>query len=191
MSSSSVLIEQNQAISTQESKLQQEISTFKFKNGRPLHATYNGLPESPGDLYKGFKLFKQKCELIFDGLLDKLPDGKKVRHLLLWIGNKGLEIYNTATWSDDVDSFKLEPVFDLLEAYTKPKSNHILARFQLRSLKQNDMSLEEFVTKTKRLFDEGGYHQDFKDETLRDNLVFGLNSDKVRKDAIALGNKLI
>ena len=85
--------------------------------------------ESPGDIHKRFKLFRQKCELIFDGPLEKSAEGKKVRFLLLWIGDKGLEIYNTATWIDDADSFKLEPVFDLLEAYTKPKSNHILARF--------------------------------------------------------------
>ena len=109
--------------------------------------------ESLGDLHKRFKFFDQKCELIFDGPLDKTSEGKKVRHLLLWIGDKGLEIYNTATCSDDDDNLKLRPVFDLLEAYTKPKSNHILARFQLRSLEQNDMSLEEFVTKAKGLID--------------------------------------
>ena len=52
------------------------------------------------------------------------------------------------------------------------------------------MSLEDFITKPKGLIDESGYHQDFNEEMLRDTLVFGLNSDKVRKDAIALGNKL-
>ena len=52
------------------------------------------------------------------------------------------------------------------------------------------MSLKNFITKAKRLIDESGYHQDFREEMLRDTLVFGLNSDKVQKDAIALGNKL-
>ena len=52
------------------------------------------------------------------------------------------------------------------------------------------MSLEDFITKGKGLIDESGYHQDSKEEMLRDTLVFGLNSDKVRKDAIAPGNKL-
>ena len=52
------------------------------------------------------------------------------------------------------------------------------------------MSLEDLITKPKGLIDESGYHQDFNEEMLRDTLVFGLNSDKVRKDAIALGNKL-
>jgi len=145
---------------------------------------------SPGDLYKRFKLFKQKCQLIFDGPLEKSTEMKKVRFLLLWIGDKGLEIYNTVTWANDGAELKLTPVFKHLEAYTRPKSNHILARFHLRSLKQGDMSLEEFVTKARSLIDDGGYDQQFKEETLRDTLVFGLNSDKVRQDAISLGNKL-
>ena len=52
------------------------------------------------------------------------------------------------------------------------------------------MSLEDCITKAKGLTDEGGYHRDFKEETLHDTPEFGLNSDKVKKDAIALGNKL-
>ena len=31
---------------------------------------------------------------------------KQVRHLLLWVGDKGLEIYNTTTWEDDDDKNK-------------------------------------------------------------------------------------
>ena len=113
---------------------------------------------------------------IFDGPLEKVPEGKKVRFLLLWIGDKDLEII----LEYDDDSLKLLPLFDLLESYTKPKSNHILARFQLRSLKQDDMCVEDFITKAKGLIDESGYHQDFKEERLRDTLVSGLNSDRVR-----------
>ena len=52
------------------------------------------------------------------------------------------------------------------------------------------MFLEDFITKAKGLIYKSRYHQDFKEEMLRDTLVFGLNSDKVRKDAIAPGNKL-
>jgi hypothetical protein len=145
---------------------------------------------SPGDIHKRFKLFKQKCELIFGGPLDGTEEAKKVKMLLLWIGDKGLEIYNAASWDAEGDNNLLEPVLKKLEEYTKPQSNEILARFQLRSLKQGSMSLEEFVTKARLLIDDGGYPVDIKDETLRDTLVFGLNSDKVRKDAIALGNGL-
>ena len=103
---------------------------------------------TPGDVHKRFKLFKQKCELIFTGPLEGADAGKKVKHLLLWVGDKGLEIYNTATWAADGDKDKLEPVLTKLENYTKPQSNQILSRYQLRCLKQGDMSLEEFVKAT-------------------------------------------
>ena len=59
--------------------------------------------------------------------------------LLLWAGDKGLEIYNTATWDDEADQFKLGPIFEKLEAYTKPQSSRILSRYQLRCLKQGNM----------------------------------------------------
>ena len=52
------------------------------------------------------------------------------------------------------------------------------------------MSLEEFVTKAGLLVDDSGYPAAVKDESLRDTLVFGLRSDKVRRDAIAKGNEL-
>ena len=77
---------------------------------------------TPGDLHKRFKIFKQKCELIFDGPLDETSEDKKTRLLLLWAGDKGLEIYNTATWAQEEDSLKLGHVFEKFEQYTKPQS---------------------------------------------------------------------
>ena len=55
----------------------------------------------PGDLHNCFKLFKQKCELIFVGSLDKVQEANKARLLLLWIDDESLEIYNTSTWTNE------------------------------------------------------------------------------------------
>ena len=77
-----------------------------------------------------------------------------------------------------------------LEAYTKPQSNQILARYQLRCLIQGDKPLEEFVTEARLLVEDRGYDPAAKENALRDTLVFGVASDKVRKDAIALGNSV-
>ena len=52
------------------------------------------------------------------------------------------------------------------------------------------MCVQEFITKAEGLIAEGIYHLNFKDETLRGTLAFGLNPSKVRADAIALENKL-
>ena len=145
---------------------------------------------TPGDIHKQFKIFKQKCSLVFDGPPLNKTEGQKARLLLLWAGNIGVEIYNTATWDDKVDQFKLGPIFEKLEAYTKPQSNQVLSRYQLRCLKQDDMPLEKFLTKARTLIDDSGYDPAFQEETLRDTLVFGLKSDKVRKDAISKGDAL-
>ena len=145
---------------------------------------------SAGDVHKRFQLFKQKCDLIFAGPLADKQEEYKVRMLLLWVGDKGLEVYNTSQWAEDGDNLRLDPVWQRLEAYVRPRSNQILARFQLRCLKQGDMALEEFITRARTLIDDGGYDEAAKEETLRDTLVFGVKSDKARRDAIAIGNAL-
>ena len=71
---------------------------------------------SPRDLHKPFKLFKQKCELIFAGPFDEVEEARKARLLLLWVGDKGIEIYNTSTWTDEGDDLKIAPVMEALEA---------------------------------------------------------------------------
>ena len=47
-----------------------------------------------------------------------------------------------------------------------------------------------YVTKARLLVSDSGYPAAVKDESLRDTLVFGPKSDKVRRDAIAKGNEL-
>ena len=72
-------------------------------------------------------------------------------------GYKGLEIYNTTIWEDDDDKNKTKEVLDALQNYTKPESNQIFARYQLRCLKQGDICpSEEFVTKARLLVDDSG-----------------------------------
>ena len=108
--------------------------------------------------------------------------------LLLWCDDKGLEIYYTARWNAPADALILARVWEKLEAYVTPRSNQILARYQLRCLKQDDKNLEKFITQTRRLVDDSGYTAATRDEMLRDTAVFGIKSDKFRRDAI--GNNL-
>ena len=48
----------------------------------------------------------------------------------------------------------------------------------------------EFITRARTLIDDCGYPAANHKEMLRDTLVFGTKSDKVRRDAIAIGNDL-
>ena len=120
---------------------------------------------TPGDIHKRCKIFRQKCSLIFDEPLLHRPEGQKARLRFPWAGDKGLEIYNTTTWNDEADQFKLGPIFEKLEAYTKPQSNQILSRYQLRCLKQDDIPLEKFLTKARTLINDSGYDPAFQEAT--------------------------
>lgn len=57
-------------------------------------------------------------------------------------------------------------------------------------MKLNNRPLDEFLTEAKLLIQNSGYPADMNDELLRDALVFGVDSDTVRKKCIAEGNKL-
>lgn len=48
-----------------------------------------------GDIHKRFSFFKQKCKLIFDGPLKDQNQAYKVRMILLWAGDRGLDMLQT------------------------------------------------------------------------------------------------
>ena len=81
-------------------------------------------------------------------------------------------------------------ILEIWSIHKTPEQSNLIKRYQLRCLKQEDMSLEEFLTKARTLVDDSGYDPAFKEETLRDTLAFRLKSDKVRKDATSKGNSL-
>ena len=110
--------------------------------------------------------------------------------ILLWTGDYGL---------DPVQHIKLDwrrakKLSWILEATGRrretPVKLHIESFLQLQSLKQNNQPLDEFLTEAKLLIKNSGYPVDMNDESLHDALVFGVDSDTVRKKCIAEGNKV-
>lgn len=141
------------------------------------------------DLVQRFRRFKQKCELLFEGPLKPRTDEQKCKYLLLWTGDYGLDLFNTWNLSEEQQKY-LHEYWTRLEEHVKPQSNYILNRFYLRSLKQNNRPLDEFLTEAKLLIQNSGYPADLHDELLRDALVFGVDSSVIRKKCIAEGNNL-
>ena len=52
------------------------------------------------------------------------------------------------------------------------------------------MSLEDFHTKALRLVTQAGYEGDAKDKVLRDNIISGLASDKIRAEIVKEGHEV-
>ena len=86
-------------------------------------------------LAQAFKKFKARCELYFTGTpKDKLEE-EKVSYLLIWSGDDGIEL--VSMWSLTAEQKKkLATYWSRFENYLSPKSNFRLARYKLRTLKQ-------------------------------------------------------
>lgn len=154
---------------------------------------FNGVP-SPRinwdslDLPGEWKKFRQHAELMFSGPLKKKGEDEKCSYLLLWSGEKGRDIFNTWTLTAEEDKV-LKSYYDRFEAYVIPKKNTIFARFKFHEkIQQPSESFEQFVTALKLLVKDCDYANN--DEMVRDRIVFGIHSAKVREKLLNVGSEL-
>ena len=110
---------------------------------------------------------------------------------MIWSGDFGLDLYNSWGFSE-TESKKLVNYWKKFEEYVNPQANFLIARHKLRLLEQKDKSLEEFLTEIRLAVNDCGYQDsNFRDEMIRDTLVFGIRNDQVRFKCISKGNELI
>ena len=142
-------------------------------------------------LYNCYKIWKQQCELLFTGPLVKLEEVVKCtcKYLLYWSGQRGLELFNSWNLSKDKQNV-LETYFDRFEIFVKPHSNELMAAWELYNFKQGTLSLEAFIAKLRLLVKEANYPTVHQERFLRDFLVFGINSSRVRKESLKERNNL-
>ena len=140
------------------------------------------------DLPTAWKAFRQHCQFTFGGPLKRKSEEEKCNYLMIWVGDKGRDIYNT--WELTADEVKkLETYYTRFETYVKPRSNEVFARykFHLRA-QQAGESFEQFFTELKLLVKDCGYAD--PDEMVRDRVLFGCYSSKAREKLIHEGSDL-
>lgn len=128
---------------------------------------------------EAWKKFKQHVGLIFDGPLTDKSEPEKVSYLLLWVGEKGRDVYNTWTGISEADAKKLNTYYDKFKNYVQPKLNPIFARYKFNNELQGSSSIDQFVTRLKLLATDCSFTN--SDEMIRDRIVFGTSSAKVRE----------
>ena len=105
-----------------------------------------------------------------------------MKYLLLWSGEEGIEV--SSTWDlSDIESNTLSVYWDRFGKYVAPKSNFIIARFKLRSMKQDNGESVDAYMKTVRILARECKYTDTKEHML-DTLVFGTNSERVQSKLI-------
>ena len=106
--------------------------------------------------------------------------------MLLWIGEKGRDIYNTWTLTE-AESKALKTYYDRFEVYVAPKTNTIFARYKFHEKVQGaSESFEQFVTELRLLVKDCDYANN--DEMVRDCIVFGIHSPRVREKLLNVGS---
>ena len=61
---------------------------------------------------------------------------------------------------------------------------------ELKGLFKGTLSLEDFHTKALRLVTQAGYEGEAKNKVLRDNIISGLTSDKIRVKIVKEGHEV-
>lgn len=76
-----------------------------------------------------WKKFRQHVQLMFTGPLRSKNQAEKCSYLLLWVGEKGRDIFNTWALTEDAAK-ELTTYYDRFEEYVMPKKNTIFARYR-------------------------------------------------------------
>ena len=145
------------------------------------------------NLAEAWKKFHQHVQLIFEGPLKAKSEEEKVSYLLLWVGDKGRDVYNTWAKIEGDDAKKLEPYYTRFLAHCQPKLNPIFARYKFNTELQGTSTIDQFVTRLKLLAVDCDFKTEGKsyaDSMIRDRIVFGTSSVKVRTKLIDEGDKL-
>ena len=130
------------------------------------------------NLKENWRRFKQHVELMFTGPLKSRNETEKCSYLLIWVGQKGRDIYNTWTDISEDDRHRLQTYYNRFENQVGPKSNPVFARFKFHSrTRDTSETAVKFIRALRMLAQDC----DFKDpdEMVRDRIVFGKKSLEV------------
>jgi hypothetical protein len=113
------------------------------------------------DLESSWKAFKQHSEFVFSGPVKTRTEEQKCAFLMIWVGDKGRNIYST--WDDfsDDDKKVLDIYYKRYSDYVKPSSNEIYNRYRFQTHSQSDTEpFDQFVTELKMLVKDCNYPVD-------------------------------
>ena len=83
---------------------------------------------------------------------------------------------------------KLEPYFKRFKAHVQPKLNPFFARYRVNDEIQGSDTIDTFATRLRIRPQKCEFKE--KDNMIRDRIVFGCSSPRVREKLINEGNKL-
>ena len=144
-------------------------------------------------LGKRYRKWKKCVEVLFKGPLNAVAEGVKCNYIIYWSGDHGMDLVDKWTAEGKINDGNKElqdTYWTHFEEYIHPQTNQLLAVVELKRLFQGSLSLEDFHTKALRLVAQAGYTGAAKDKVLRDNIISGLASDKIRAKIVKEGHEV-
>ncbi|KAK2712700.1 hypothetical protein QYM36_011401, partial [Artemia franciscana] len=127
--------------------------------------------------------FSKHVELMFSGPLNGKSNTVKCSYLLIWVGEKGRDIFSTFVVPDSSENNPTE-YLRLFKNHVEPSSNPIFERFKFHRRNQKEFeTIEQYITDLKLIAQNCSYSQ--QDEMVRDQLIFGLKNDRLRERLLA------
>uniref|UniRef100_A0A0L8H969 Retrotransposon gag domain-containing protein n=1 Tax=Octopus bimaculoides TaxID=37653 RepID=A0A0L8H969_OCTBM len=127
------------------------------------------------DVVETFKKFKQKIP-------ERFNCRRKVSYILLWMGEKGLDLFNSWDMSES-DFSNPDTLLEKCERYQEPRSNHRIHRYEFQGLKQDPQeTINNFLSRLKNVAEKCRFKD--KDERIVDQLIWGCAHKEVQKSLI-------
>lgn len=136
--------------------------------------------------------FETHVQLMMDGPLSEKSEKEQCAYLILWLGERGRDIFSTWKLADG-DKNKLSVYLSKFKSHITPAVNPVVARCTFFNRNQEPgESMEQYVTALRLLIK----HCDFTaatltvDVMLRDRIICGIQSQECRKKLLDKGAKL-
>ena len=132
-------------------------------------------------------------EVLFRGPLNGVTEAVKCNYVIYWSGDHGMDLvdkWSTEGKINDGNKEMLITFWNHFEEYIHPQTNQLIAVVELKRQFQGTLTLEDFHTKAMRLVTQAGYEGDTREQVLRDTIISGLASDKIRAKIVKEGHKV-
>ena len=141
-----------------------------------------------------YRKWKKRVEVLFRGALNAVNEAVKCNYIIYWSGDHGMDLVGKWDTEDKINNGNrntIQTYWDLFEAYIHPQTNQLLAVVELKCLFQGSMTLEDFHTKALHLVKNAGYVGAAQEKVLRDTIISGIASEKIRTKIVKEGHEVI
>ena len=84
------------------------------------------------DLHQEWRRFSRQAQCIFEGPLHEKEESVQVSYLKLWVGDKGLDVFEGFTFAKPEDAAKVKIVLKKFEEYCAPRKKPHHGCFEIK-----------------------------------------------------------